>query len=116
MKPWIKKINENHALRCNCVLYLRALGVKMPFGLFTIEDKKKIINTKKPAPGNIAIIDTGQKWGHIALITYARGRHVTIREANFYGCQISERHDTPDALHIVGYFQKNKLDKKEKAV
>ena len=105
-KPYIKKISDNSILRCNCVLWARTKSPTLPFGLWTFEQKKAVINTTTPAIGAVAIIQTQQKWGHVAIVTKIGKRHITIQEANFVMCQITERHGPPASLRIAGYYIK----------
>ena len=94
--------------RRNCVKYVRARVKNLPFGLWTINDKKKIINSHKPKTGEVAIIKTGFIWGHVALITHKDGRNITICEANFKYGKITERCGTEKDLKILGYFDPKK--------
>lgn len=104
MKPYSKKLSLNEPHSCNCVLWARTKVASLPYGLWTLNDKKKIINKKNPKKGYIAIIDVGL-FGHVALVTKVSEKHVTIQEANYYTCHFSERHDTPKNLKIVGYYK-----------
>lgn len=100
-------LNKNDPNRCNCVLYARAKVPKLPFGLWTIWNKKNIINSKKAKEGNIAIINTGLPFGHLAFVTFAGKNHTTIQEANYRFCKITERHGSEKDLKIIGYFNPN---------
>jgi len=107
-KPYTKILNSNDPQRCNCVKYARKFCPSLPFGLWTIWNKKKIINTKNAKKGHVAIISTGLPWGHCAIVTEYYKDHITIREANYINCKITERHDTEKNLKILGYFKENK--------
>jgi surface antigen len=80
----------------------------MPFGLFTLKDKEKIINTKKAKVGNIAIIGTDKKIGHVAVVIWVGSNHITIKEANFKAGKITQRHNTEKELKVLGYFNPEK--------
>lgn len=103
-KAYFKTINRTDKNKCNCVIFARSKVPSLPYGLWTLCDKAKIINCYEPKVGLVAIIKTAQTWGHVAVVTYAKGRHITILEANYRSCTITERHDTPANLKIIGYF------------
>ena len=104
-KPYSKILSLTDKNRCNCVLYARAKVPSLPFGLWKIGDKNKIINSQKPKKGDVAIMSIGLPTGHVGVITYVGNNHLTIHEANFKTCKITERHDTPKNFHITGYFK-----------
>lgn len=110
-KPYTKILNVRENNKCNCVLWVRQRVPSLPFGLWTLKDKKAIINSSKPKKGRVAIIETGEAPGHVALVIKKGLSHVTILEANYKACQITERHGTQTSLRIVGYFDPKKLDK-----
>jgi len=107
-KPYIKILNATDSWRCNCVKWTRTKVPQLPFGLWTIWDKKKIINAKSSKKGRVAIISAGLPWGHCAVVMESGGNHITIQEANYRTCKITERHDTEKNLKITGYFSPNK--------
>ena len=51
-----------------CVPYVRLSLPSLPGGLYSLNDKKKIINSSTPKKGRAAIVDIGQH-GHIIYIT-----------------------------------------------
>lgn len=108
MKPYIKILSKINPLGFNCVLYARSRASGLPFGLWTYADKVKIINKKKPEKGDVAIIKTTQIWGHVAIVTHVGRMHLTIQEGNWKTGKVTERHDTPQALRIAGYFRSKK--------
>jgi len=77
----------------------------LPYGLWTLKDKKKIINSKHAKKRRIAIMDTGGRTGHVAVVKRVGRKHITIREANYKRCKITERHNTEKKLKIIGYFK-----------
>lgn len=99
------KILENEPQRFNCVLFARRYVPKLPYGLWTLGDKRKIINASKPKVGSVAVINAGP-WGHVAVVTTVWGNGmVTIKEANYKTGRITERRDIPVKLKIEGYYQ-----------
>ena len=107
-KPYLKILNATDRWRCNCVIWARGKVPSLPYGLWTLNDKKKIINAQNPKKGNVAIMNVGGNVGHVSFVKYVGKNHLTIQEANYKSCKISERHDTAKALKIVGYFQPKK--------
>lgn len=103
--PYKKKLAEKSPFGQNCVMYARSKVPSLPYGLFTFEQKKRIETNSKPKEGDVAIIRTNQKWGHVAVVTYVGKRHITIKESNWWSGYVSERHDTPQALRVHGYFR-----------
>ena len=107
-KPYITNLKEKSIWKCNCVIWARSKVEKLPHGLWIIGDKKKIINDQIPQIGSVAILNVGMPWGHCAVVHRIGKNHITIREANYRTCRLTERHDSPLNLKIVGYFNPNK--------
>lgn len=103
-------LNEKNDLRFNCVKYARTLVPSLPSGLWTIKDKKKIINDKKSKIGSVAIMNEGMPWGHVGVVIdrTGQGQFKTIREANYKMGKITERTGTTAELKILGYFNPKK--------
>jgi hypothetical protein len=91
---------------CNCVLYLRKLGYKFPYGMWTLLAKKRIINSQTPRAGAIAVINA--KYGHMAVVLSVKGKIIKIQEANYRRCRITQRWGTEKELGIVGYYINSK--------
>lgn len=104
-------------VRCNCVEYARTKVPALPRGLFTREDKLRVINSHAPTVGAVAVHNYAGT-GHVSVVTRVwtvrvpvgggRYRYVTyvkIIEANYKRCAITQRVGTPAALGIVGYFR-----------
>lgn len=106
----IKIFYEKEPWACNCVKWCRTKIRNLPYGLWTIWDKKKIINSHRAKEGRVAIIKTRFKWGHVAIVKYVGSNHLTIKEANYKTCKITERHDSEKNLNIIGYFNPQKKD------
>ena len=106
----LEVLNATDPNRFNCVKYARTLIPSLPFGLWTIWDKKKIINSEKSKVGNIAIMKVGLPWGHVGVVTdrTGGGRYKTIQEANFRIGKITKRTGTSKDLKIIGYFDPRK--------
>lgn len=104
--PYIKVLSTKHLLGKNCVLWARTKQPRLPFGLWTLKDKTKIINKWKPKEGDVAIIRTTEKEGHVAMVAKVGKSHITIQEANWISGAITERHGSALKLNIVGYFRK----------
>lgn len=94
--------------RCNCVKWVRDRVPRLPFGLWTINDKKKIINAKNPKKGRVAIMNVGLPWGHVGIVTDVKERKITIKEANYKFCKVTERQGTKSELKILGFFSDKK--------
>lgn len=101
---------------CQCTDYAGDLVPSLPNGLWTINDKKAIINHLFPQ-GNggqmssVAVHDIGTTAGHVSVVTGVSVRtadgnlQVYITEKNYSAyCTISTRNGTMEALKIVGYF------------
>ena len=101
-------INSVDKNRCNCVKWVRDRVPKLPFGLWTILDKKKIINAKNPKVGRVAIMNVGMPWGHVGIVHKLQGKEIIIREANYKMCKVTERQGTEAELKILGYFASEK--------
>jgi CHAP domain-containing protein len=100
----------------NCVLYLRENKniKKLPHGLITFEQKKKIATEHEPKKGSVAIINIGY-WGHVALVTKVvsngNKQSISLEEANnptpgYWVRTISGKNikDIEKEAHIVGYY------------
>jgi hypothetical protein len=107
-EPYITILNRTDKNRCNCVLFARSIVKSLPYGLWTIKDKNRIINSQKPEKGDVAIMSVGLPVGHVGVVMKVGSNHLTIKEANFKSCKITERHDTKRNLKIVGYFKPKK--------
>lgn len=103
---YLRVLNVTDKDRWNCVFWVRARVPRLPYGLWTIGDKKKIINSQTSRVGAVAIISTGLPWGHVALVTDRSegGKWKTIQEANYKFGKVTERKGTSKELKIVGYF------------
>lgn len=103
-EKYLIKISNTEKNRCNCVLWARSKVPSLPFGLWKMTDKNKIINSHKAKKGAVAIMSVGLPVGHVGIVKKVGKNHITIQEANFKSCWITERHDTEKALNITGYF------------
>jgi len=103
-KNYLLVLNATDKNRCNCVKWARDRVPQLPFGLWTISDKKKIINSKKAKAGRVAIMKVGIPWGHVGVVKALRGDKIIIQEANYKFCKITERFGSEKDLKILGYF------------
>jgi hypothetical protein len=88
----------------NCVLYARCRKPTLPHGLFTYQDKLKIINSHNPQTGAVAVINVGDGVGHLAYVEAFDGETLTISEGNWVAGQCGQRTGTVASLRIVGFF------------
>ncbi len=94
----------------NCVYYARSEVPELPTGLWTYEDKKNIINSQGAVAGSAAVIDVGDKTGHMAVVqSVNQNGTLTISETNYKTGQHSIRTGTPEELGITGYFVPERL-------
>ncbi len=103
-KFFIRVINTTDPNRYNCVKYVRARVPNLPFGQWTIWDKKKIINSHKAKIGRVAIMKVGLPWGHVGIVIGKEDDRIVIKESNFYCGKVTERQGTEKELKIIGYF------------
>ena len=108
-KPFLEIVNVTDLQRCNCVFWTRSRVPKLPYGLWTIADKKKICNDHTPKIGSVAIMNCGLPWGHVGIVRKVGKQHLTIEEANFKSCKVTKRHDTSANLMIIGYFNPDRV-------
>ena len=97
-------LNETDPNRFNCVKYARARRLDLPFGLWNIFDKIRIINSCKPEPGAVAVMSDGMPWGHLGIVQYIKSEIIVITEANFKFGKITQRAGRQKELKILGYF------------
>lgn len=97
--------NTSNNIACNCVLYARSKVSSLPSGLNTQADKARIINSRFPKVGTIAI----HSINHVSYVERTEVAsdgtiRITLREANYQACQITSRSGTASQLGIIGYF------------
>ena len=106
-------IKEKTSRQCwrygNCVFYARHIakkywGKKLPYGLWTLRNKKRIINTQRAKEGRVAVMALGY-WGHLGVVEKVKGSKIYIREANYFWCRKSIRKGREHEFRIVGYFK-----------
>ncbi len=99
-----------------CTDFARSRVPRLPGNLFTIADKRAIINDRTARVGSVAIIDvpsgTYAENGHVAVVENVTANSITIAEAHFGGPYTERRRatgrDLADAeaqLRIIGYFR-----------
>lgn len=97
-----------------CVDYARSRVGALPTGLFSMQDKRNVINEPRPGrarAGYIAIINASAD-GHVAYVEEVTRNSITISETNYPAGTFRRRRavgrDIDDAavqLRIVGYFR-----------
>lgn len=87
----------------NCVKYARCRQPKLPYGLTYWSEKLRIINSRTPRAGCVAVIKTGSAYGHVAYVRRVSGSTVYIDEGN-WGRKCNSRSGTAAALKIQGYW------------
>lgn len=100
----IKYKSRIKAKYCNCVFYARRKVPSLPYGLWTLRDKTKIINSKHPKEGRVAIMALGY-WGHVGVVEKVRGNKIYIKEANYRRCRKTKRKGKEREYKIVGYYK-----------
>lgn len=91
----------------NCVLFTRRLVPSLPYGLTYFQNKKNIINSQKAVKGAVAIVKTGNIYGHVAYVDKVNGSTITTIDANwsYQGRKrIVRRTGSASSLGIVGYY------------
>lgn len=92
---------------CNCVTWVRCARASwLPYGLYTLADKKKIMNSKTAGVGQVAVHDIYYPYGHLSYIKKISGSTITIEEANYSKCKQTSRSGTKSGLKIFGYIKK----------
>lgn len=89
----------------NCVYYARCRKPTLPTGITSYSQKKAIINSYTPSAGAVAIINTGDAYGHVAYVESVSGSTIKISEGNWPYGSCGERSNTATALKIVGYYK-----------
>jgi len=106
-------LNTTDKNRCNCVLWLRDRLPELPYNLWTLDDKKAIINSSTAVVGAGGMSKDGVWFtrngkrvfsGHVVLVTSIKDSILTIHEANYQSCTVTERKGTKEQLNLVGFF------------
>ena len=106
-------LNTTDKNRCNCVLWLRDRLPELPYNLWTLDDKKAIINSSTAVVGAGGMSKDGVWFtrngkrvfsGHVVLVTKVKDSILTIHEANYQLCTVTERKGTKEQLNLVGFF------------
>lgn len=114
VRPSVKTFDRRPDSR-ECVEYARSRVPSLPGGLWTIGDKRAIINSAAASVGSVAVVDVpGGRYreaGHVAVVDAVTANSITISETNFGGRHFQRRtataaslRDAETALRIVGYF------------
>lgn len=101
-----------------CVDCAREKVPSLPKGLYSLADKKKIINSRSCKKGSVAIVDVGNSVGHVAFVSgcddAGSSQSVTLDyECNYIAGRITRRtskvsgdiKNAEKELRIIGYFR-----------
>lgn len=97
-------VKQLHLQPCNCVLTARVFNTDLPRGLYSLSQKKRIINSKEPTIGATVITNEGNWTGHAATVVGVTEDTVTLLEANYKRCKVTTRVLDKDSKKIVGYY------------
>lgn len=94
---------------CNCVKYARSQVLQLPGDLFTLAQKRAVMNHAFPRVGSVAVHDIFGDVGHVSVVRNVKVNSngsltATVQEGNYKSGYITTRTDTVDALKIVAYF------------
>lgn len=91
--------------KANCVAFARHMVPSLPGGLYTLEDKKKHINSHTARAGVIAITNGNSSAGHVAYVESVKGNQVTTLNGGFEsGAHIERITGTEGEQGILGYW------------
>lgn len=96
----IKADKQFHWVSCNCVAFVRTMGVHFPR---LVDAKDLDTNSKVPTVGGVIKMVYNGIY-HLAYITSVEEDGIHIREANFSPCVIGRRVIDFSDLHIVGFY------------
>lgn len=99
-----------------CVAYARSRVPSLPYNLWTYADKKKIKNSSSCKKGSVAIINTGDSVGHVAVVedcdSSGSSQSITVTETNWKRGNKTQRTSktskvskSESELNIYGYFK-----------
>lgn len=96
----ISKNEGVHWVSCNCVQFIRTMGVHMP----RLKDAGDLdVNSNVPIKGGVVKFNYNGVY-HLAYIESVDADGIHIREANYEPCKIGERVISPSDPRIVGYY------------
>lgn len=96
----ISQKKESEWSVCNCVSFVKAMGVKIPR---IIDAGNLDSNSKVPIKGGVIILDY-HGIHHLAYIDSVESDGIHIKEANFIHCSLGKRVIDLSDEHIVGFF------------
>ncbi|MBL8253130.1 MAG: CHAP domain-containing protein [Candidatus Competibacter sp.] len=100
-----------------CTAYARSKVPSLPYGLYSFNDKLRVINSRSCKAGSVAIIDVGNSVGHVAVVESCDSsgsmQGLKVVEANWRAGQITRRSSrvsgsiskSESELRIRGYFR-----------
>lgn len=97
--------NLSADIKSSCVAFARYKVPSLPSGLWTLQDKKNIINSYTPKVGAIAITTGNSSAGHIAYVEAVNGSQITTLNGGWEdGTHIGRYTATAAAQGIIGYW------------
>lgn len=95
-------------VKSNCVAFARYKVPSLPGGLWSLNDKKAIINSSKPVVGSIAITEGNSSYGHVAYVEAVNGNMITTLNGGYGdGSRIFRIVSTPAEQKVLGYWVPN---------
>lgn len=92
-------------VKADCVAFARYMVPSLPGGLYSLEDKKKIINSYTPKVGAIAITKGNSSYGHVAYVEAVNGSQITTLNGGWEKkIHIGRYTATASAQGIIGYW------------
>ncbi len=97
-------------VKSNCVAFARYKVPSLPGGLYTLDDKKAIINGYVAKVGAIAITTGNSSYGHVAYVESVSGTQVTTLNGGWQdGTHIGRWTASESVQGIVGYWYPDSL-------
>ena len=106
----------SYEIKSNCVAFARYMVPNLPSGLYSIGDKRAIINTYSPEVGSIAItygnnpdgsVNYDTEVGHVAYVEAVNGDQITTLNGGWDGIHIERITGTAAEQGIIGYWSSN---------
>lgn len=97
--------------KTNCVAFVRYKVPSLPGGLYSLDDKKNIINSYTPSVGAVAISTGNSSYGHVAYVEAVSGSTITTLNGGFadgngnYTGHIERISGTAAEQGIIGYWK-----------
>jgi len=92
---------EKSSLGYNCVKFARSRA-DFPLGLWTLDDKIKIIRTQEPYVGAVFVEKTKLPYGHVGIVKEIKENTLIVEDANYVAGYITTREVSKES--ILGYY------------